>query len=330
MSHRICILIFFVISVLSTPTMAGDEWQPYPVDLVQYHYEADTLHLHWQKLTNDLRGPLPTVESLRADVQRWPALYDHTKNHLAQSVHNHPLVARLSAETLDDQHQEYAHLLRQAWAHLFNGEFKQARDLGLALGPAGYFPGLYAQALYATLIETDPEHRRSLLEDVITKTDEILPMAPDHPMIRFGNVYGKARILEDLSATEAMATGYTSEITGVLQKLLEENPDNIYAIVLYAGVQAGIIEKAGSFIGRVTYGARKSNVEGLFLRAYDIAPDYLGLYYEHARSVLKLDEKSGIQQALEYLKTIATLGAVSAEDELVKHRAALLAGKLTR
>ncbi|KPQ29076.1 MAG: hypothetical protein HLUCCX14_07320 [Marinobacter excellens HL-55] len=266
-------MIFVVIAAIPTPISAGNEWQAYPADLVQYHYKA---------------------------------------------------------ETLDNQHEEYVQLLRQAWAYLFNGEFKQARDLGLALGPAGYFPGLYAQALYATLIETDPEYRKTLLEEVIARTDEILPMAPDHPMIRFGNTYGKARILENLSATEAMATGYTSDITGGLQELLDENPENIYAIVLYAGVQAGIIEKAGSFIGRVTYGARKSSIEELCQRAYEIAPGYPGLYYEHARSVQKLDEKSGTQQALEHLRAIASIGAVSAEDELIKHRADSLTHKLTR
>lgn len=322
--------IYLLLLIAITPSLASaqDTWQPYPEHLTQYHYEADTLHRNWEKLTKNLRGPLPTVDSLKADAERWPELYEYTKAHLTKNAAARPSLTQLSGEELDNQHAEYAEHLRQAWAYLFNGKFRKARDLGLALGPAGYFPGLYAQALYATLIETDPANQKRLLEEVIQRTSEILPMAPDHPMIRFGNAYGKARILENLSATEAMATGYTSDITKDLQELLDENPENIYALVLYAGVQAGIIEKAGSFVGRITFGARKSDVEDLFQKAYEIADNYPGIYYEHARATLKLDDRSSRENAQRYLSEITELTSATAEDELIKNRAAALAETL--
>ena len=45
-------------------------------------------------------------------------------------------------------------------------------------------------------------------------------------MIRFGRAYGKARILEGLSATEAMGTGFTSDVLENLEELLDEDPNN--------------------------------------------------------------------------------------------------------
>ncbi|MDX1755741.1 MAG: tetratricopeptide repeat protein [Marinobacter sp.] len=304
-----------VLLIIVSPQLFADQtWQPYPDELQSFRYTEQDLAEHWQDLTDGFRGPLPTAESLRADAERWPEMYDFTQNHLKTTARSHPDLAALSDGELRSSFDAYARELRRAWALLFNGQFREARDLGLALGPAGYFPGLYAQALYATLIESDEESRRRLLKEVITLTEDIMPMAPDHPMIRFGNAYGKARILENLSASEAMGTGYTSEVIDTLEALLEDDPDNIYAVTLFGGVQSGIIEKAGSLIARMTYGAKESSMEELFKRAMQLAPDFPGVYYEYARAKLKLDEE---KEALALLEKTRGMTAISAEEALL-------------
>ncbi|WP_297794921.1 hypothetical protein [uncultured Marinobacter sp.] len=304
-----------VILVIASPQIFAEQaWQSYPQDLQSFSYTEQDLAEHWQELTDGFRGPLPTAESLRADAERWPEMYDFTQNHLQTIARSHPDLAPLSEGELSNSFDAYARELRRAWALLFNGEFREARDLGLALGPAGYFPGLYAQALHATLIETDEDTRRQLLKEVITLTEDIMPMAPDHPMIRFGNAYGKARILENLSASEAMGTGYTSEVIDTLEELLEDDPDNIYAVTLFGGVQSGIIEKAGGLIARLTYGAKESSMEDLFNKAMRLSPDYPGVYYEYARAKLKVDEE---KEALALLKKTQGMTAISAEEALL-------------
>lgn len=307
-------LSLIVLIIVSPQLFAGQNWQPYPEDLQSFSYTEQDVAEHWQDLTDGFRGPLPTAESLRADAERRPELYDFTQNHLKTTARFHPALASYSEGELSNSIDAYARELRRAWALLFNGQFREARDLGLALGPAGYFPGLYAQALYATLIESDENVRRQLLEEVITLTEDIMPMAPDHPMIRFGNAYGKARILENLSASEAMGTGYTSEVIDTLEALLKDDPDNIYAVTLFGGVQSGIIEKAGSLIARMTYGAKESSMEELFNRATQLSPDYPGVYYEYARAMLKIDEE---KEALTLLDKSRGMTAISAEEALL-------------
>lgn len=312
-------LAFLIIA--SSQVFAEQHWQPYPADLQSFSYTEQDLAEHWQQLTDGFRGPLPTSQSLEADAERWPDMYAFTQNHLKTTARSHPDLTSLPEGALSNSFEVYARELRRAWALLFNGQFREARDLGLALGPAGYFPGLYAQALHATLIETDENTRRQLLEEVITLTEDIMPMAPDHPMIRFGNAYGKARILENLSASGAMGTGYTSEVMGTLEALLEEDPDNIYAVTLFGGVQSGIIEKAGSLIARMTYGAKESSMEELFDKAMQLSPDYPGVYYEYARAKLKVDEE---KEALALLKKTRGMTAKSAEEALLLQAAGRL------
>ena len=303
--------------VLAAQSLAASDWQPYPDTLAAFSYSQDTLDDHWQDLTGGFRGPLPTAETLRADAQRWPKLYELTRQHLTTISDTHPHLAFLAEGEPSDHFEEYAAQLRRTWSMLFNGQFQEARELGLALGPAGYFPALYAQALYATLLETDEQARQRLLEDVIARTRDIMPLAPDHPMIRFGNAYGKARILEPLSASEAVATGYTSEVKDTLTGLLQENPDNIYALTLYAGVQAGIIDAAGSLVARLTFGAKESSMEELFENALDLAPHYPAVYYEYARARLKVDGEDGRSEALALLDKTSDMAPGSAEEALI-------------
>lgn len=326
---RVQLLLFTACLSFVIQAFASEPWQPYPSELTSFEYSEQNLGEHWQTLTDGFRGPLPTAQSLRADAERWPELYDYTRTHLQSIAASQPELAYLSEGELSEHFGDYATELRRAWSLLFNGQFREARDLGLNLGPAGYFPGLYAQALYATLIVEDEAERRTLLEEVVSRTDEILPMAPDHPMIRFGRAYGKARILEGLSATEAMGTGFTSDVLENLEELMDENPNNIYAITLMAGVQSGIIEKAGGLVARMTYGAKASTMESLFQQALQLTPDYPGVYYEYARAKLKVYDDDGEEAALELLAQAAVMAPASAEEALMLQAADQLRQRLS-
>ena len=313
---RLIHLFAVALLMLTSLQLAAQNWQPYPESLPQFSFSDQQLTEHWSALTGDLRGPLPTAEALLDDAERWPEAYGFTEQLLIEKAREDERFAAFS-DGLQGQEEAYAYLVRQAWRLLLEGRFQEARDLGLSLGPAGYFPGLYAQALQASLIETDAKRREALLKDVIEKTAAILPLAPEHPMIRFGNAYGKARILENLSPSAAMSTGYTSEVKAQLEQLIAENEQDVYAITLLGGVHAGIIDKAGRMLGRMTYGARQGTMEEMFERALALNPHYPGLYLEYARALEKVEGRSARRQIRELLETGAALPARSAEEALM-------------
>lgn len=308
-------LLFSLTLLMAGASSQAAEWQPYPPELPAFDISDADLKENWHSMTDGLRGPLPTAESVRADAERWPKARDHTEELLQEKAKTDERFAHYTGP-IEDHYEEYAADLRQAWRLLFEGRFREARDLGLSLGPAGYFPGLYAQALYATLIEEDEERREELLEEVISLTRDILPLAPGHPMIRFGNAYGKARVIEDMSASGAMGTGYTGEVMDQLEELIEEDPENIYAITLLGGVHAGIVEKAGGFLAKVTFGASKGRMEDYFDRALELNDNYAGLYYEYARALIKVEGRDGRKKARKLLQKGATLSPRHAEEAL--------------
>lgn len=284
--------------------------------MTDFNYTADNLSDHWQTLTGGFRGPLPSGPWIETSATQWPMLEAATRMHLVTLADSHTHIA--SGLKADEQEQFglYAHHLRETWALIFNGQFQSAAELGLSLGPGGYYPALYAQALRATLTEQAPAQRRALLEEIIHRTDELLTIAPDHPTIRFGNAYAKARILETLSVTEALSSGYTSEVLSTLDKLLTENPEHIYALTLYGGVQAGIVDKAGKLMAKLSYGATSASVQDRFERALLLDPDSAAIRYEFAKALLKVGDRGSKKAAQTHLERAANVVPASAEQAL--------------
>lgn len=307
--------LVFVVFLSSGLSQAAD-WQPYPEHLPAFEFLGSQLFENWERLTGGSRGPFPDAASIAADAHRWPALAAYTDDAMKERAAEDESLALYADGVLSNHYDDYAQRLQQVWRLFFEGRYREARDEGIALGPAGYFPGLYAQAIYATLVETDPVRRQALLEEIVTLTEDILPLAPDHTMIRFGQAYGKARILENLSRSAALGTGYTGDVKKQLEQLLEENPENIYALTLLAGVHAGIMEKAGRLMARVTFGSRPELMEDYFQRALAINDSYPGLYYEYARAQLRVYGKDGKARARELLEKAVQLTPVSAEEAL--------------
>ena len=90
--------------------------------------------------------------------------------------------------------------------------------------------------------------------------------------VLFSNAYAKARIAEDLSLSEALATGYTGPMKSDLEHLMSLQPDHLFGAAALGGVHAGIIEKAGKLVGKMTYGANENTMRKWFEQAMTHTP----------------------------------------------------------
>ncbi len=316
----LCLLTFTATIPGASPVHADQAWREYPETLPRFDFSGERLHEHWPALTAGMRGPFPDEEALLEEAERYPELFEHTEALLRKRAEKDPGFAPFAEAPLDERVGLYADKVQQAWRLLFEGDFRAARDLGLSLGPAGYFPGLYAQALYAVHLEPEADRRRELLEEVIANTGELLPHAPDHVFLNFGNAYAKSRIMETQSRTEALRSGYTREVKARLEELLEDDPENSYAASLLAGIHAGIIDKAGSFLARTAFGATASRMEQYFEQAMEQAADFPTVHVEYARA-RRLVYGENDDSARELLETAADMEPASAEEALLVDKA---------
>ncbi len=119
--------------------------------------------------------------------------------YLKSMVNNHPELTNIITDTLnntdstndqaidpktisDTEYQLYAAQLQDAWRALFEGRFQEAKQLGIALGPAGYIPALYAQCIYAQYLARSPQEKHDLLREVITLSEQSAWLRTYHPL----------------------------------------------------------------------------------------------------------------------------------------------------
>lgn len=309
------ILALLLFSLLPTLTSAVT-FQPWPAELPAFHFTREQVATQWRYLTGGKRGPFPTIATLKAEATRYPELMAITR----ETVLAHRSHPRLSAMAFDWSNQDYqivAEIIADAWVALFNGDFARAWELGRLVGPPGHFPALYALALHAQYLEPDPDQRIQQLDRVIRETRALLQQAPDHLFLQFGHAYAKSRRLETMAMLEARNTGFLEEILTALEKLDQQDPDNLYTVTLRGAVYAGTLEKAGTLLARMTYRIRPAMVDEAFARALTLNQHgYAAPMLEYAIALEKISGKDRRDEIVRLLQQAADVKATSAETAL--------------
>ena len=319
---------FILVSVLALvftpgqPALAySPAFQPWPADLPSYTLTRSQVEANWEQLTGGKRGPFPNAASLKAEAAKYPQLMAVTQA-IVESNRDHP---RLQDAPLDWSDRDYAitaGIIADAWVALFSGDFAAAWELGRLVGPPGYFPALYALALNAQYLETDPDTRIAQLEFVISETRELLKQAPDHEFLQFGHAYAKSRRLESMGMLEARSTGYLDEITAALDRLEKQDAENLYTVTLRGAVYAGTLEKAGNMLARMTFGIRPAMVDTTFRKALELNQSrYASPMLEYAIALQRIEGKSRQQDIVRLLEDAIAAAAKNAEGALHRREA---------
>jgi hypothetical protein len=145
---------------------------------------------------------------------------------------------------LQQNYQPLAEAVQQVWRFHYQGQYRQAYELGMKLGPAGLLPALYAKLIHTTFLINKNQKAEKFLEiDTIMKP--LMPLVKDFDFLTFGDAYQKPRRLELLSTAAATASGLFGPTQGSLQKLHKKFPLHPLYSAMLAGIYAGIIERAG-------------------------------------------------------------------------------------
>ncbi len=150
-------LIFCTAFFLSAFSHASD-WQDYPPGLPSFDYAGERLQQHWPQLNLGTAQPWPDTDFFYSMLQQYPQLREYSLN-LARQPGAHPALQAL----LQDDLQPLAAATQQVWRLHYQGQFQQAYELGMQLGPAGAVPALYAKLMHAALLTNDPERKLTAL-----------------------------------------------------------------------------------------------------------------------------------------------------------------------
>jgi len=204
----------------------------------------------------------------------------------------------------------------EAWALFHRGEFHRAANAGLQAGAAGITVANKATAVYANYLERKEKQKLDLLLQVAQRAQEQSAHDPRNPNAWFWQGYALGRYSQGISVAKALAQGLGSRVKEALERALELQPRHADAHIALGALHAEVIDKVGTLIGGMTYGAKKDTGLKLFQEALRLNPASPIGMVEYANGLLMLEGDSAMGQANRLYADAAAFKPLDATERL--------------
>lgn len=269
-------------------TKTSARWTPFPHDSKPFHYAGAKLKSHWDRLHKGDREAFPDETTLEQLIETYPALKPEA-------------ALKTTAKTLKD-----------AWRAYHEGDFGKAVEKGLSVGRLGYNVANKAVNIYATYLEKDHDRRSNELLQVVRRAEDLQENAPTLPNAWYLHAQALGRYSQALSVAKALAEGTGTKVKDTLEETLRLEPKHADANVALGLYHALVIQKLGSMVGALTYGASKDAAIAHFEQALKLNPDSAISRIEYANGLVMMYGKSKLQQATGLYEKAAACEAADA------------------
>lgn len=274
-----------------------ESWVRYPYSKESFDYFPDELEESWPRLHRGDREPFPDSAWIKRASAQQPLLRDELEEN------------RLSPQTA-------AELLLEAWRCFHRGDFQQAVEQGLALGMLGYAPANKAENTQANYLESDTASKAALFQRVMQRAEQAQQRMPEHANSWYLYAYAAGRYAQCISVTKALAEGLAPKVRRSLERALELEPEHADAHTALGVFHAEIIDKVGSLIGGVTYGASRDEALKHYRRGVELAPESASALMEYADGLLILLGKRQRDEAVALYRKAAAIEPADALEKL--------------
>jgi tetratricopeptide (TPR) repeat protein len=204
----------------------------------------------------------------------------------------------------------------RAWVLFHNGEFQQAHEVGLKAGGAGITVANKAACIYANYLEKKEKARLDLLLEAAARAEEQAECEPANYNAWYWQAYALGRYGQGISVAKALAQGLGSKVKEALERTITLQPRHADAHVALGAFHSEVIDKVGSLIGGMTYGAKKETGLRLFQTALQLHPHSPIALIEYANGLVMLEGEKMIHDAARLYAQAAALEPADALERL--------------
>lgn len=204
----------------------------------------------------------------------------------------------------------------EAWIAFHAGDFQKAYELGLKAGGAGITAANKAQAIYANYLESDDKRKLAAFEEVAARAEAQQKSEPKNPNAYYWQAYALGRYGQGISIAKALAAGIGGKVKTALDSTLKLAPKHADAHIASGAYHAEIIDKVGSLVGGMTYGARKEAGLKHFETALKLNPDSAIARIEYANGLVMLEGKKALARAEKLYEEAAACEPLNAMERL--------------
>ena len=203
-----------------------------------------------------------------------------------------------------------------AWALFHNGDFHEAEAAGLAAGGMGITVANKAAAIYANYLEPKEKTRLDLFTQVAERAAAQAADEPSNANAWYWHAYALGRYSQGISVAKALAQGLGGKIKESLEKAIALSPKHADARIALGAFHAEVIDKVGSLIGGMTYGAKKDTGLKLFQEALKLNPGSAIAMIEYANALVMLEGDKKMKEATALYEQAAASTPLDAMERL--------------
>ena len=203
-----------------------------------------------------------------------------------------------------------------AWVLFHNGEFQKAAEAGAKAGGAGITVANKATAIYANYLEAKEKAKLDLFMQVAEQAEAQQAAEPDNPNAWYWQAYALGRYSQGISVAKALAQGLGGKVKAALERTIALEPKHADAHIALGTFHAEVIDKVGSLIGGMTYGAKKDTGLKLFQAATKLNPTSAIAMVDYANGLVMLDGDKKMKEATKLYEQAAACEPLDAMERL--------------
>ncbi|MGH2958908.1 MAG: hypothetical protein ACRDKE_04840 [Solirubrobacterales bacterium] len=203
-----------------------------------------------------------------------------------------------------------------AWIAFHAGEFQKAFDLGKKAGAEGTNVTNKAQAIYANYLEENEKQKLDFFLEAAERAENLQSTQPKNANAFYWQAYSLGRYAQGISVVKALTQGIGGKVKTALETAIKLAPKHADAHTALGSYHAEVIDKVGSMIGGLTYGAKKDTALKMFQTALKLNPDSAIARVEYANGLVMLEGKKAIAQAEKLYNEAAGVEAFDAMEKL--------------
>jgi len=205
---------------------------------------------------------------------------------------------------------------QEAWRLYHQGEFERAVAAGGKAGASGANAASKATLVYATYLEKDAARALALYQDAAARCEAVVKADPANANAHYLLAFALGRYSQGISITKALSQGLGGKVKDALARALELAPKHADAHIAFGAYHAEIIDKVGSMVGGLTYGAKKEAAVEHFEQALKLNPESAIARIEYANALVMMFGKSKMAQAESLYKEAAKCKPMDAMERL--------------
>lgn len=187
--------------------------------------------------------------------------------------------------------------VQEAWRYYHAGDFSKALEAGIKAEGAGINAANKAAMIYANYLEDDEARKLAIFQEIASRCEAQQSDTPENANAWYFHAYALGRYSQGISITKALSQGLGGKIKASLERALELEAKHADANIALGTWHAEIIDKVGSLVGGLTYGAKKETGEKHFRKAIELNPDSIIARTECANGLVAMFGRSRVKEA---------------------------------